>query len=129
MYLHDFDELSDNVFSPEARQTFVPNGGQKLLNAGVSHEGLLLVLDGELQPLQSLDVPDLPRVTVRVVVEDNLQLEGRPRVIDQTSHKLLHLLPQPDELFLVLRFSFCQPLQLVRKLKGGQNGIFGTQGN
>lgn len=52
-------DLSDEMLPPEARQPLVPDGGQQLLHAGMGHEGLLLVVDGELESGEGLDVPYL----------------------------------------------------------------------
>ena len=82
--------LLHDVLAPEAGQALVPDGGEELLHAGVRHEALLLVLDGKLEPLQGLDVADLPRVTVGVVVQDHLKLVRGSTNIVQTSLNIVN---------------------------------------
>ena len=50
-YLSNFHQLFDNVLPPEARKPLVPDRGEKLLDARVSHECLLFVINRELEPL------------------------------------------------------------------------------
>ena len=55
---------------------------------------LLPVLDGELEPVERHPLSVLVGGPQRVVVEEYLQLARAPRVVQQSSREVHHLLPQ-----------------------------------
>ena len=54
---------------------------------------LLSVFDGELEPVQSHPLPVLVGGAQGVVVQQDLQLTGAPRVVQQGSREVHHLFP------------------------------------
>lgn len=108
------NELADHALAPKARQSFVPDRCEQLLNARVRHELqreahygtvarhtssirdlFLLVSDGELESLEGLvfaRLPDLEPWLV-VVVQHDFQLMRGARVVQQRRRELLHVLP------------------------------------
>lgn len=79
-HLHD---LPDHSLPPETGQTLIPDLRQQLLHVRMSHELLLLVLDGELESLQRLTFARLPILAGRIKVQHDLQLVAGARVIQQ----------------------------------------------
>ena len=78
---------------------------------------LLPVLDGELEPIERHPLSVLVGGPQRVVVEENLQLARAPRVVQQSSREVHHLLPQrlKKERFFFTYFiffpQFCNKVQ------------------
>jgi hypothetical protein len=67
----------------EAWKALIPNGGQQLLNTGMSNQRFLLVLDSKLKASQGLEVTSLPRISIWIMVENHLQFIGSPDAMEK----------------------------------------------
>ena len=75
--------LQEDVVSPEAWHSLVPDTAQHLLDVGMSHEGFLFTFDCQLESLQGLVVPGGPDGLGVTVVQHHFQLVGAAGVVQQ----------------------------------------------
>ena len=89
----------------------------------------LAVLDGQLESRQLVVVHVLQHVDVVAEVEDELQLAGAARLVQQVLGELLALARQLLVLRLELVLHLAQLLQLPAELEGGEEGVLAGQGD
>lgn len=119
--------LHGPVSPPPARELVVPARGQQLLAVGLGHELFLTILNGQFQSCKVISALLFQEAVVVPVVQDDFQLPGAPRLVQQVLGKLLALSGQLLVLGLELVLHLAQLLQLPAQLKGCEEGVLTGQ--